>query len=444
MTDVPQPTQLSAVHQNARILRDRGDLAGARLMLEQALEVAAATHGEDHPEVLLTARLLAGLHREAGDAAAARRVLEEALAAGQLKYGDTDPMMLAISYELGTVADELGNRHEARRNFGRVVAAGPAVLGADHWSVQKARQYLGEDASQPAASAPGPTNDSASPTAQTPPAVGPAAHTPPNRTSSFQAPTTPTPPAQTPSAVAPMPQPVTYQAPPTRPPLPPAPAYPPQQQPYRPVPPQQAQPASPAPSFPPDSARITSSPGPATSWPQATQPQAGWRQESTVPPPLAPVAAPPARRGRGVTVVVAVAAAVAVIASAVALIVVFTDRSGPPVSGPGTTATSSSAKAPQANPPGRLQLRDGGSVITVTWTDPTSGSVPFILAGGQSGQQQRALAQIPAGVTRYEENGLNPTLDYCFTVLAVYATDRLVPSDVVCTQRKTSPSASVR
>jgi hypothetical protein len=143
-------------------------------------------------------------------------------------------------------------------------------------------------------------------------------------------------------------------------------------------------------------------------------------------------------------VVVAIAAAVAVVASAVALVVVLTDRSGTPVGGPGTAATSASAKTPQANPPGRLQLQDDGSVITVTWTDPTSGSVPFILAGGQSGQQQRALAQIAAGVTRYEENGLNPTLDYCFTVLAVYATDRLVPSDVVCTQRKTSPSTSGR
>jgi hypothetical protein len=141
-------------------------------------------------------------------------------------------------------------------------------------------------------------------------------------------------------------------------------------------------------------------------------------------------------------VVVAIAAAVAVMASAIALIVVLTDRSGAPAGQPGNTATSASASPPQANPPGRLQLQDDGSVITVTWTDPTSGSVPFILAGGQAGQQQRALAQIPAGVTRYEENGLNPNLDYCFTVLAVYATDRLIPSDVVCTQRKSGASAS--
>jgi hypothetical protein len=141
-------------------------------------------------------------------------------------------------------------------------------------------------------------------------------------------------------------------------------------------------------------------------------------------------------------VVVATAAAVAVAASAVALIVVLTDRSSPPVSEPRTTATSASASAVRANPPGRPQLREDGSVITLTWSDPTGGTVPFIVAGGQSGQQQRALAQIAAGVTRYEVNGLNPNLDYCFTVLAVYSTDRLVPSDVVCTQRNESASPS--
>jgi hypothetical protein len=130
---------------------------------------------------------------------------------------------------------------------------------------------------------------------------------------------------------------------------------------------------------------------------------------------------------------------VAVVASAVALIVVFTDRSAPSAGSPSTPGAA--AATPRADPPGRVQLRDDRSVVTLTWSDPTSGTVQFIVAGGRAGQQQRALAQIAQGVTRYEGNGLNPNLDYCFTVLAVYSADRLVPSDVVCTHRNTSPSA---
>ena len=50
------------------------------------------------------------------------------------------------------------------------------------------------------------------------------------------------------------------------------------------------------------------------------------------------------------------------------------------------------------------------------------------------------MAQLPPGGTRSVLNGLNPRLDYCFTVVAVYSTDQLVPSEVVCTHRAGGPS----
>jgi hypothetical protein len=115
-------------------------------MLEHAVELGKAHAGEDDPDVLATLHQLARVHQRRDDPMAARRVLEEAYAAGQWRLGDSDPLMLEISFELGVVAEELGNRHEARKAFGRVAGAGAAILGADHWAVERARAYLGGEA----------------------------------------------------------------------------------------------------------------------------------------------------------------------------------------------------------------------------------------------------------------------------------------------------------
>ncbi|MET8154041.1 tetratricopeptide repeat protein [Actinoplanes sp. NPDC049668] len=140
-----QPPPLLAARQHAQALADSGDLGQARAALEHAVDLGRANLGEDDPDVLATAQQLAAVHLRADDPSGARRVLEEAYAAGQWRLGDTDPLMLGISFDLGMVAEEMENRHEARRAFGRVAAHGPAVLGADHWAVLRARSYLGED-----------------------------------------------------------------------------------------------------------------------------------------------------------------------------------------------------------------------------------------------------------------------------------------------------------
>src|SRR4051794_17947814 len=79
------------------------------------------------------------------DPSGARRVLEDAYAAGLWRLGDSDALMLEISHDIGVVAEELGNRHEARKAFGRGAELGPATLGAGHWTVARARAYLGQD-----------------------------------------------------------------------------------------------------------------------------------------------------------------------------------------------------------------------------------------------------------------------------------------------------------
>lgn len=85
--------------------------------------------------------------------------------------------------------------------------------------------------------------------------------------------------------------------------------------------------------------------------------------------------------------------------------------------------------------PTGVAVRADAGAVTVTWTDPTSGTVSFIVAGGVAGQSGRLRQQVPAGRTSVTINGLNATLDYCFTVVAVYGTDSLAISDLVCTHR---------
>jgi hypothetical protein len=86
-------------------------------------------------------------------------------------------------------------------------------------------------------------------------------------------------------------------------------------------------------------------------------------------------------------------------------------------------------------PPGNLAMRDDTTTITLTWTDPSDGLVPFMVAGGRTGQTLGMMATVDPGQTSYTVNGLSTRVNYCFAVLAVYDTDRFATSDQVCTTR---------
>ena len=107
----------------------------------------------------------------------------------------------------------------------------------------------------------------------------------------------------------------------------------------------------------------------------------------------------------------------------------------------GTRPAPSATTAAPLLPPGDLRLRDDGTAITLTWTDPSGGTVPFLVAGGRADKVPSPLQSVPSGQTSYTLNGLNPAVDYCFLVAAVYSADHPVPSNLVCTQRA-KPSAS--
>jgi len=394
MYGVSAPHHLSAAWADADALRTKGQLAAARDLLEPVADVAAIRLGSDDPDVIETMRRLAGVHRELGELASARRVLEEALEGAQLRLSDDDPVVLRISAELGAIADELGNRHEARRNFSRVARYGPAVLGPAHPMVRAAQRFLGVEAP------PEPERPVATP--PPPPPPEPVRHEP-----GIYRPVEP---------------------PPQQPVPPPEPVPPP-------VPPRLEVPWDDVPAPKPEVRRLEHS---ALPWYQKPEPE---------PIDPFPVYQPPrfgpddddlgrAHRTRTPLVVLGVIGLAALVA-VVAIGLVVLIRPHPPAStdaGPGATSVSSGLPTPGAAPTD-VKLRDDGGTVTVTWTDPSGGTVPFFVEVGKPGTQLQLYATLPQRETTYRVVGLNPRLDYCFSVIAVYGTNVVAPSNLVCTQR---------
>jgi hypothetical protein len=136
-------------------------------------------------------------------------------------------------------------------------------------------------------------------------------------------------------------------------------------------------------------------------------------------------------RGRGSAVFAAIVAGLAVVIAVVALVVVLAARKG---DDGGVTDVPTLG----GRPPTDVRLRDVGSVIELSWRDPTDGTVSFVVMGGHPEEQLRAMGRLGPAQTRLRLQGLNAKLDYCFTVVAVYAADKVSPSPQTCTSR-TSP-----
>jgi hypothetical protein len=146
-----------------------------------------------------------------------------------------------------------------------------------------------------------------------------------------------------------------------------------------------------------------------------------------------------------VLAVVAIAAVVA--AGVLAGIAFLGPRQAPPATGTGPSPASpgpSAAGTAAAAAPTGLKLRDDGDIVHLTWTDPSGGTVPFFVEYGPPGGQLKIMTRVSPGETTFPVVGLNPRLNYCFSVVAVYSTTVVAPSDLVCTQRNSSGASPSR
>ncbi|MBU2667078.1 tetratricopeptide repeat protein [Actinoplanes bogorensis] len=459
-----QASPLTPARQRAHALASSGDLAGARALLEQAVELGKVNLAEDDPDVLRTAYELGAILQQVDDPMAARRVLEEAYAAGQWRLGDSDPLMVQISHDIGVVAEELGNRHEARKAFARVAELGPAALGDGHPAVARARAYLGPDQT------PSPVRVESAPQQPTAPgertqrtdndtpttvfdAVPPAPQQPPRPHPHEQ----PAPQYQQPAAPTFQPQaqqrPGTVQPPspanqhvwtgPPKPPAPnpvPAPRSSPVDEPtivqpmigQRPAPHYQSGPPIPqqrsAPFYP--EAPISGQAG----GPGAYDARGGLGGlfgdgggsgpygERSEPAPHQPQG----RRGLGIFA--AIAAVMAAVIAVAALVFVLANRT----SDPGDSQDVPTLAGPA---PTDVQLVDNGSAVKISWTDPTDAKVSFMVIMGRPGLELKPAGTLGPGKTSFEMSGLNEDLNYCFAVVAVYSGNKFSTSSQACTSR---------
>ncbi len=126
----------------ANTIKALGDLAGARALLEQVLEVFSRTLPADHPDLQKARQNLAIVIKMLGDLAGAR-ALEEAVLEVRLAVLPADhPHLQAARMNLARTLGHLGDVAGARTLFEKVLEVRSRTLPEDHTDLQRARQGL--------------------------------------------------------------------------------------------------------------------------------------------------------------------------------------------------------------------------------------------------------------------------------------------------------------
>ncbi|MEU5993316.1 fibronectin type III domain-containing protein [Spirillospora sp. NPDC047418] len=124
-----------------------------------------------------------------------------------------------------------------------------------------------------------------------------------------------------------------------------------------------------------------------------------------------------------------------------------------PVASPASAAPSSSApssqgtasQVPTSTPtavrpadqykPTGVRIVDSRISIEVSWKDRNGGKAVYYVVGGPVGQTPSTLANTERGATKVVVAALNPSVEYCLTVVAVVDVDRIAYAQPVCTHR---------
>jgi serine/threonine-protein kinase PknK len=195
------------------------------------------------------------------------------------------------------------------------------------------------------------------------------------------------------------------------------------------------------PSPPPEAAGSTGTPG---------RDEGGWLGSPPAPPAPRPRPTPPARldsptlvappRSRGTLLAVLIVLAVMAIAAAGILLVVSKGRGGsiPPDAATQTPSPQATRfiTASKEDAPKNVRIVDQrGRTLTVTWTDPSNGTVSFVVNGKGPNNEKVDPKYLDRGTTSATFVGLSPTNNYCFLVAAVYSTSHVAVADEICTKR---------
>jgi tetratricopeptide (TPR) repeat protein len=126
------------------VLRELGDLGGARVNYERALAIDEAVYGPNHPHVGIRVNNLGRVLHDEGDLTGARANLERALKIDEAVYGPNHPNVAIRVNNLGAILKNLGDLPGARANYDRALAIDEAAYGPSHPEVAIDVNNLGD------------------------------------------------------------------------------------------------------------------------------------------------------------------------------------------------------------------------------------------------------------------------------------------------------------
>jgi hypothetical protein len=432
--DGPAARAVMLARANLALLhRDRGNLAGALGVLTKVYSEFRRQYGTEDLDTIRIAVELADLHHRCGELETSRRLLSVAHAAARGAYGEQHRITAVVESELISIEPEFPPAPEA-------LLSSDGLLESMNFNLpQSAQPYAGSAPPYAAPPRSAPPYSAAPYSAAPYPASGPpiAASAPPARNGS------PSTGFETSNGSRPA-------TPPGQEAEPPSNGARPQHRPGS-----HTLAASPVLAVPPEVP--TTQPG----WVSRPMPPRRSTALARVTRPGLPVHLPRPdhpghHRPRRMRTAVVVGLAVVVVTGTAAVAVGLAGRgSGKPPQAKTLSiadrvgaildpAAAGAPIVPGQPPPGDVQLlpRDNGSTISITWTDPSGGRAPFVVAAAPAGDHPMIEAALQPGTTQYLLKVGDSKKDYCVVVGVYYDPAKVTKSGAACTNRnpKAAPS----
>jgi hypothetical protein len=99
------------------------------------------------------------------------------------------------------------------------------------------------------------------------------------------------------------------------------------------------------------------------------------------------------------------------------------------------TVTPTAVRPAEQYKPTGVRIVDSRVSIEVAWKDASGGKASYYVIGGPAGRTPSTLADTEPGATKVVVAALNPSVEYCLTVVAVVDIDRVAYARPVCTHR---------
>jgi tetratricopeptide (TPR) repeat protein/CHAT domain-containing protein len=137
------PSTATSLNNLGVVLQDMGNFARARPFFEQSLEIRRRMLGDEHPDTADSLNSFGVLLHQMGDGTGARAYLEQALTIRRRILGDDHPKTINSLSNLGHLFREMGNFASARPYFEQLQEICRRVLGDEHPRTASSLNSLG-------------------------------------------------------------------------------------------------------------------------------------------------------------------------------------------------------------------------------------------------------------------------------------------------------------